>query len=147
MRLQIWQDWSQHDYSTNILQYIKAHIEEWESAHNSCRQYEVKLSRLSIGQTGQTHWHLISRNNKHQICRNMACENQRLAVNIASRSALNQGTTEMSIIFKVICKWFWEGTVKWENWWNSSRKQKCLRRYNLSKRINFEEKNWKDQQV
>ena len=42
MRLQIWQDWSQHDYSTNILQYITAHIEEWESAHNSYRQYEVK---------------------------------------------------------------------------------------------------------
>ena len=27
--------------SNNKLQYIEPLIEEWESAHNSCRQYEV----------------------------------------------------------------------------------------------------------
>ena len=35
----------------------KQHIEEWENAQNSCRQYEVKLSRPSIGHTRLTHGH------------------------------------------------------------------------------------------
>ena len=39
--------------------YIKPCIEEWESAHNSSRQYEVKLSRLRIGHTRLTHGHLM----------------------------------------------------------------------------------------
>ena len=35
---------------------------EWESPHNSCRQYEVKLSRIPIGHIRLTHGHLMSRN-------------------------------------------------------------------------------------
>ena len=27
------------------------HILKWKSSHNSCRQYDVKLSRIRIGQT------------------------------------------------------------------------------------------------
>ena len=40
------------DYSK--LHYIKPRIEEWGSAHNSCRQYEFKLSRIHIGYTRLT---------------------------------------------------------------------------------------------
>ena len=35
--------------NTSKLHYIKPHIEEWESAHNSNRQYKIKLSRIRIG--------------------------------------------------------------------------------------------------
>ena len=38
----------------NKLHYIKSRIEEWESVHNSCRQYEVKLARIRIGHTRLT---------------------------------------------------------------------------------------------
>ena len=34
--------------NTCKLHYIKPRIEEWESAYNSCRQYEVKLSRIKL---------------------------------------------------------------------------------------------------
>ena len=37
--------------NTRKLHYIKPHIEEWES----CRQYEVNLSRIRIGHTRLTH--------------------------------------------------------------------------------------------
>ena len=40
--------------SNSKLHHFKPSIKEWESAHNSCRQYEVKLSRLSIGHTRLT---------------------------------------------------------------------------------------------
>ena len=30
-------------------------LKEWESAHNSCRYYEVKLSRICIGLTRLAH--------------------------------------------------------------------------------------------
>ena len=33
------------------LKHIKPCFEEWESSHNSCKQYEVKLSRLRIRHT------------------------------------------------------------------------------------------------
>ena len=48
--------------NTSKLKQIKPRIEEWESAHRSCRQYEVKLSRLRIGHTRLTHGYLMSRN-------------------------------------------------------------------------------------
>ena len=35
--------------STSKLHYIKPHIKVWESAYNSCRQYDVKLSKIRIG--------------------------------------------------------------------------------------------------
>ena len=47
---------------TKKLKYIKPRIEEWKSAHNNCRQKEVKLSRLNIGYTRLTHGLLMSRN-------------------------------------------------------------------------------------
>ena len=34
--------------SSSKLHYIKPSIEKWESAHNSCRQCEIKLSRIHI---------------------------------------------------------------------------------------------------
>ena len=37
--------------NTSKLHYIKPHIKEWESAHNNCLQYEVKLSMIRIGHT------------------------------------------------------------------------------------------------
>ena len=46
-------------------QYIKLFIKEWESTHNSCRQYEVNLSRLHIGHTRLTQEHFKTRNNQH----------------------------------------------------------------------------------
>ena len=51
-----------------------------ESAHNNCRQYEVKLNRIRIGQTRLTHGHLMSRNNQQPTCGNVACGNQRLII-------------------------------------------------------------------
>ena len=51
--------------STSKLYYVKPLIEQWESAHNSCRQYQTKLSRIRIEQTRLTHGHLISINNQH----------------------------------------------------------------------------------
>ena len=45
------------------LHYIKPRIEEWENAYNSCWRHEVKLSRIRIGHTRQTHRHLMSGNN------------------------------------------------------------------------------------
>ena len=39
--------WQKEWENNNIkLHYVKPHIEEWESAHICCRQYEVKLSKL-----------------------------------------------------------------------------------------------------
>ena len=38
---------------------IKQRIEEWESLYNCNRQYEVKLSRLCIGQTRLPHEYLF----------------------------------------------------------------------------------------
>ena len=37
--------------NTNKLHYIKPHNEGWENVHNSCRQFEIKLSRFHIGHT------------------------------------------------------------------------------------------------
>ena len=56
----------QKEWENNIskLHYIKLHIKEWESAHNCCRQYEVKLSRINIGHIRLNHGHLMSRNNQ-----------------------------------------------------------------------------------
>ena len=41
------------------LYYIKPHIEEWKSAHNNYRQYEVKLSRILIEHTRFTHKNMM----------------------------------------------------------------------------------------
>ena len=65
--------------STSQIHYIKLCIEEWESAHNSCRKYKVKLSRLCFGHSGLIHGHLLSRNDQQPACRNVKSENQRLA--------------------------------------------------------------------
>ena len=56
------------------LHYIKPHIEEWESAHNSYRHYKVKPSRIRIGHTVLTHRNLMSRNNQQPTCGNAAVE-------------------------------------------------------------------------
>ena len=39
-------------------------FKDWESAHNSCRQYEVKMSRIRNGHTRLTHGYLMTRNNQ-----------------------------------------------------------------------------------
>ena len=39
-------------------------FKEWESAHNSCRQYAVKFSRLNNGHFRMTHGHLMSINDQ-----------------------------------------------------------------------------------
>ena len=57
--------------STSKLHYIKPHIHEWESAYNSCRQYEAKLRR--IGHTRQIHGYLMSKNEPPPTCRNAVC--------------------------------------------------------------------------
>ena len=68
-RNSVWQrEW---ENSNSKLYYIKPHIEDWESAHNSCRQYKVKLSRISIKYTGLT---------QHPTCRNAACGYLRLTI-------------------------------------------------------------------
>ena len=66
--------------STSKLQYTKPCIGESISAHNTCRQYEVKLSRLCIGHTRLTHEHLMSRINQQPTCKNAACGNQSLTI-------------------------------------------------------------------
>ena len=48
--------------SASKLYYIQLRIKKQESAHNSCRQYEVKLSRIHIGHTRLTHGII---NNQH----------------------------------------------------------------------------------
>ena len=45
----------QREWENSKLYFIKQHIEGWESAHNSCRQCEVKFSKLCIGHTRLTH--------------------------------------------------------------------------------------------
>ena len=64
--------------STSKQHYFKPRIEEWESAYNSCRQYEIKPSRIWIGHTRLTYAHLMSKNEHPSICRNAACGDQRL---------------------------------------------------------------------
>ena len=66
--------------SASKLHYIKRLIEEWKSAHNSCRQFEVKLIRLRIGLTRLTHGHLMSRNDQQPTYKNAACGNQTQAI-------------------------------------------------------------------
>ena len=66
--------------SASMLYYIKPPIEMYESAHNSCRQYDVKLSRIRIGHTRLTHGHLMSKKKQQPICGNAAHENQRLTI-------------------------------------------------------------------
>ena len=66
--------------STSKLKIIKPRIEEWQNTHNSCRQYEVKLSRLQIGHTRLTHGHLILRNEQQPTCMNATCKDQRITV-------------------------------------------------------------------
>ena len=63
--------------STSKLHYIKPRIEEWESAHNSNRKYEVKLSRIHIGHTRLTHGHLMTRNSQKPTCGSATCGNQK----------------------------------------------------------------------
>ena len=62
--------------STSKLHYIKPCIEDWESAHNSCRQYKFKPSRIHIALTRLTHGHLMSRNNQQPTFGNAAYTNQ-----------------------------------------------------------------------
>ena len=78
MRNSEWQ--RKWDNSTSKLYHIKPHIGEWESAHNSSRQYDVKLSRLRIGHTRLTHGYLMTRNNQQPKCGNAACGNQTLTI-------------------------------------------------------------------
>ena len=66
--------------NTSKLHYIKPRIEEWESAHNSNRQYEVKLSRIRIGHTRLTHGHLMTRNSQRPTCGSATCGNQNLTI-------------------------------------------------------------------
>ena len=49
-----------------------------ESAHNSCRQLEIKLSRKRIRHTRLTNGHLMSKNDQQSTCTNAAYRNQRL---------------------------------------------------------------------
>ena len=65
--------------NTSKLHYIKPHIKEWENAHNSCRQYKVKSSRIRIGHTRLSHGHM-SKNNQQPICGNAAYRNQSLTI-------------------------------------------------------------------
>ena len=70
----------------NILTYLKvigflnSCIKMWESVHNNFRQYEVKLSRLSIRNTRLTHGHLMSRDDQQLTCINVACKNHTLKI-------------------------------------------------------------------
>ena len=50
--------------NTSKVHYTKPHIKEWESVHDSCRQYEFKLSRICIRHIRLKHGHLMSRNNQ-----------------------------------------------------------------------------------
>ena len=66
--------------STRKLNYVKPRIEKWESAHNRCRQYEVRLSRFCIGHIRLNHWYLMSRNDQQPTCTNATYRNQRLII-------------------------------------------------------------------
>ena len=65
-------------------------IEEWENVRNSCKQYEVKLIRLSIECTRLTHGHLTSRNDNNQHAQMQHMETRHSQSNVAS----NGGTAE-----------------------------------------------------
>ena len=83
--------------NTSKLHYIKPRIEEWESAHNRNRQYEVKLSRIRIGHTRLTHGHLMTRNSQQPTCGSAACGNQSLTI----KHCPNGGTVEQNTVSKV----------------------------------------------
>ena len=73
-----WQrDW---ENSTSKINYIKPRIKEWKSAHNSCSQYKVTLSRIHIVPTRLTQEHLMSKYNQQPIWGKAACRNQRLTI-------------------------------------------------------------------
>ena len=67
-------------HKTVLANYIKSYIEEWKSAHNSCRQYKVKLGNVCIGYTILTAGHLMSRNDKQPLCRTGIPGNHRLII-------------------------------------------------------------------
>ena len=85
-----WQkDWKN---STSKLHYIQP-TKEWESTHNSFRQYEIKLSRLHIGHIKQNnrHWCQKMISNKYAKIQYVETRNW---LNIASWNAPNGGTAE-----------------------------------------------------
>ena len=55
---------------TNIGKIVRYTSNPVSSDHNSCRQNEVKLSRLRVGHTRLTYGHLMS-NNAQPTCRNL----------------------------------------------------------------------------
>ena len=59
--------------SKSKLHYIKPQIEKWESTHNSCRQFEVKLNRLRIRHTRLTKSHLMTKGDEHPTYIGAAC--------------------------------------------------------------------------
>ena len=106
-----WQrEWENNN---NKLHYIKPHIKEWKSAHNSCRQYEVKLSRICIGHTRLTHGLLMSRNKQQLACGNTASGNQRLTTKHCLKDCSNGGTAERNTIFKVTYGQYLERNLRW----------------------------------
>ena len=52
-------------------------LKSGKNSQNSCRQYQVKLSRLCIE---HTHRNFVSRTNQQPTCKNSTCGNQALAI-------------------------------------------------------------------
>ena len=67
-------------YTYYYLTIRRSRNSKWESAYNSCRQYEVKQSKIWIGNTRLIHGYLMLRNEQPPTCRNPACGNQRLTI-------------------------------------------------------------------
>ena len=55
-------------------------FKEWESAHNSYRHYEVKLSLLCSGQTELIHQYFMSGNDREPVCGYATCRKSKLPI-------------------------------------------------------------------
>ena len=104
------------------LHYIKQRVKERESAYNSCRQHEVKLSRIRFGHTKLTHGYLMSRNEQQPTSWNAACGDPKLAI----KNCLQDCPQWRDCRKK--CNIHGD-TRLWRKCWGFLKKHRCLRKY------------------
>ena len=101
--------------SSSKLHYIKPSIEEWESAHYSFRQHEVKLSRIRIGHIRIAHGFLMTRNEQQPTCLNVACRNQTLTNKHCLVECSQWRDTRKIIISRTTWECYWKVLWSWKS--------------------------------
>ena len=96
--------------------------QKWDSANNSCRHCEVKLSRLCIGHTRLTHGHLMLRKNQQPICTKAVCGNQTLEIAYYLVECLQWNRDSVKKIYLEQYKHSWGRIVKWKRYWGFLRR-------------------------